>query len=120
MGAAEIAAAPSPLIEALRLSARRPENAKSVASLMHAINRFRRPRPESVLKSAELAAIRTSTIFVLGADDPYLSVEHARQSNRFSVSPSTRCPQDTVRGWSIPSTLRVWSRLIWRSANVKF
>jgi pimeloyl-ACP methyl ester carboxylesterase len=47
---------------------------------MHAINRFRRPRPESVLKSAELAAIRTSTIFVLGADDPYLSVEHARPS----------------------------------------
>jgi pimeloyl-ACP methyl ester carboxylesterase len=34
------------LIEALRLSARKPENARTVASLMHAIDRFRRPRPE--------------------------------------------------------------------------
>jgi pimeloyl-ACP methyl ester carboxylesterase len=51
-----------------------------VASLMHAINRFRRPRPESVLTSAELAAITAPTIFILGSDDPYLSVERARPS----------------------------------------
>jgi pimeloyl-ACP methyl ester carboxylesterase len=61
-GSAEVAAAPDSLIEALRLSARRPENARTVASLMHAIDRFRRPRPESVLTSAELAAITTPTI----------------------------------------------------------
>jgi pimeloyl-ACP methyl ester carboxylesterase len=79
-GSAEIAAAPDPLIEALRLSARRPENARTVASLMHAIDRFRRPRPESVLTSTELAAITTPTIFILGSDDPYLSVERARLS----------------------------------------
>ena len=48
-GSAEAAAAPDSLIEALRLSVRRPENARTVASLMHAIDRFRRPRPESVL-----------------------------------------------------------------------
>src|SRR5262249_7526043 len=42
--------------------------------------RFRRPRPESVLTSAELAAITTPTIFILGSDDPYLSVERARPS----------------------------------------
>jgi pimeloyl-ACP methyl ester carboxylesterase len=79
-GSAEIAAAPESLIEALRLSARRPQNARTVASLMHAIDRFRRPRPESVLTTAELAAITTPTIFILGSDDPYLSVERARPS----------------------------------------
>lgn len=79
-GSAEVAAAPEALIEALRLSARRPENAKTVASLMHAIDRFRRPRAESVLTTAELAAITTPTTFILGSDDPYLSVERARLS----------------------------------------
>jgi pimeloyl-ACP methyl ester carboxylesterase len=79
-GSAEIAAAPESLIEALRLSARRPENARTVASLMHAIDRFRRPRPESVLTTAELAAITTPTIFIIGSDDPYLSIERARTS----------------------------------------
>ena len=79
-GSAEVAAAPDSLIEALRLSVRRPENARTVASLMHAIDQFRRPRPESVLTSAELAAITTPTIFILGSDDPYLSIERARPS----------------------------------------
>jgi pimeloyl-ACP methyl ester carboxylesterase len=80
LGSAEVAAAPDSLIEALRLSARRPENARTVASLMHAIDLFRRPRPESVLTSADLAAIMTPTIFIIGSDDPYLSVERARPS----------------------------------------
>jgi pimeloyl-ACP methyl ester carboxylesterase len=80
LGSAEVAAAPGSLIEALRLSARRPENARTVASLMHAIDRFRRPRAESVLTSAELAAITAPTTFILGSDDPYLSVEDARTS----------------------------------------
>jgi pimeloyl-ACP methyl ester carboxylesterase len=79
-GSTDIAAAPDPLIEALRLSARRPGNARTIVSLMHAIDRFRRPRPESVLTSAELAAIATPTIFILGSEDPYLSVERARTS----------------------------------------
>ena len=80
LGSADVAAAPDPLIEALRLSARRPQNARTVASLMYAIDRFRRPRPESVLCSAELAAITTPTIFILGSDDPYLPIERARPS----------------------------------------
>jgi pimeloyl-ACP methyl ester carboxylesterase len=80
MGAAEIAAAPDSLIDALRLSARRPENAGTVASLMHAIDRFRRARPESVLTGAELAAIKAPTTFILGSDDPYLPVKRARPS----------------------------------------
>jgi pimeloyl-ACP methyl ester carboxylesterase len=72
--------APDSLIEALRLSARRPENARTVASLMHAIDRFRQPRPESVLSDAELAAIRVPTLFILGSNDPYLSPRDARPS----------------------------------------
>jgi pimeloyl-ACP methyl ester carboxylesterase len=80
LGAADVTAAPDSLIEALRLSARRPGNARTVASLMHAIDRFRRGRPESVLTGAELAAITTPTTFILGSDDPYLSVEHAQPS----------------------------------------
>jgi pimeloyl-ACP methyl ester carboxylesterase len=80
LGAAEVAAAPDPLIEALRLSVRRPQNASTVASLMRAIDRFRLPRADSVLTAAELAAIRVPTAVILGSDDPYLSVERARPS----------------------------------------
>jgi pimeloyl-ACP methyl ester carboxylesterase len=79
-GAGEVAAAPDPLIEALRLCAGRPENARTVASLMHAINHFRRPRVESVLTDAELAAITIPTTFIWGSGDPYLSAERARLS----------------------------------------
>jgi pimeloyl-ACP methyl ester carboxylesterase len=68
------------LIETLHLAARRPENARTVASLMHAIDHFRRGRLESILSNAELGAINVSTTFILGSDDPYLSVEHARPS----------------------------------------
>jgi pimeloyl-ACP methyl ester carboxylesterase len=80
LGSAEVAVIPDSLLEALRLSTRRPQNARTVASLMHAINRFRRPRPESVLASTELAAIPTPTIFIWGSDDPYLSPQDARPS----------------------------------------
>jgi pimeloyl-ACP methyl ester carboxylesterase len=80
LGSAEAAAAPDALLEALRLSVRRPQNARTVASLMHAIDRFRRPRPASVLTSAQLAAITTPAIFILGPGDPYLSIERARPS----------------------------------------
>jgi pimeloyl-ACP methyl ester carboxylesterase len=47
---------------------------------MHAIDHFRRPRPESVLTSAELAAIATPTTFIWGTHAPYLSAERARPS----------------------------------------
>ena len=80
LGAAEVKAAPASLIDALSLSAQRPDNARTVASLMHAIDRFRRPRPESVLTGAELAAISIPTAFILGSDDPYLTPEDARPS----------------------------------------
>ncbi|HET7046842.1 MAG TPA: alpha/beta hydrolase [Solirubrobacteraceae bacterium] len=80
LGHAEVSAAPDSLIEALRLSARRPENARTVTSLMHAIDHFRRPRPESVLTGPELAAIATPTMFIWGTHAPYLSAQRARPS----------------------------------------
>jgi pimeloyl-ACP methyl ester carboxylesterase len=80
LGAAEVAAAPDSLIDALRLSARRPENARTVTSLMHAIDHFRRPRTESLLTTREVAAIAIPTMFIWGADAPYLSAERARPS----------------------------------------
>jgi pimeloyl-ACP methyl ester carboxylesterase len=80
LGSVEVRMAPESLLETLRLSARRPENARTVASLMHAIDHFRRPRAESVLSDAELAAIRAPTLFVLGSSDPYLSPQAARPS----------------------------------------
>jgi pimeloyl-ACP methyl ester carboxylesterase len=80
LGRAEVKMAPDSLIEALCLTARQPDNARTVASLMHAIDRFRRPRAESVLTDAELAAIRVPTLFILGSNDPYLSPQDARPS----------------------------------------
>ncbi|HEY6887614.1 MAG TPA: alpha/beta hydrolase [Solirubrobacter sp.] len=80
LGHAEIATAPAALVEALRLAGRRSGNARTIASLMHAIDAFRRPRPESVLTGAELTAIVTPTMFVWGTDDPYLSPADARPS----------------------------------------
>ena len=82
LGHAEVAAAPAALLEALRLSSRRSANTQTIASLMHAIDRFRRPRPESVLTSAELTAIATPTQFIWGTDDPYLSADRARPAIR--------------------------------------
>jgi pimeloyl-ACP methyl ester carboxylesterase len=78
LGRAEIAAAPASLIDALRLSARRPGNARTVSSLMHAIDHFRQPRRESVLTTPELRAIAVPTMFIWGAHAPYLAAERAR------------------------------------------
>jgi pimeloyl-ACP methyl ester carboxylesterase len=80
LGSAEVATSPAALLEVLRLAGRRPSNARSIASLMHAIDRFRRPRPESVLSNAELGAIRAPVSFILGTEDPYLSPAQARSS----------------------------------------
>jgi pimeloyl-ACP methyl ester carboxylesterase len=80
LGAAEVADAPPLLIDALRLAARRPSNARTVASMMHAIDRFRKPRPESTLTEVELAAIKIPTTFIWGSDDPYLTPRDAQPS----------------------------------------
>jgi len=68
------------LLDALRFAVRRPGNARTVGALMHAINGFRRPRPESVMTPDELGRVDASTLFVWGTDDPYLSPEGGRPS----------------------------------------
>ncbi len=80
LGQAEVAAMPDALIDALRLSARRPGNARTVSSLMRAIDHFRRPRRESVLTLPELRGITIPTMFIWGASAPYLSAALARPS----------------------------------------
>jgi pimeloyl-ACP methyl ester carboxylesterase len=72
------AAAPDELLDLLRLAARRKGNARTVNSLMHAIDGFRRPRPESVMTDAELRRIRVPTMFCWGTEDPFLSPFKAR------------------------------------------
>ena len=75
---AAAAAAPDDLVDVLRLAGRRSGNAKTVNSLMHAIDEFRRPRPDSVMTDAELAQITVPTMFCWGTGDPFLSPAQAR------------------------------------------
>jgi pimeloyl-ACP methyl ester carboxylesterase len=74
---AAVVAMPDELVETLHLAGRKRDNAHTVASLMHAINRFRRPRPESVMSDHELGQIDVPTLFCWGKDDRYLSPERA-------------------------------------------
>jgi len=80
MSPAAAAAAPDELLDLLRLAARRKGNARTVNSLMHAIDGLRRPRPESVMTDAELHRIRMPTMFCWGTEDPFLSPSKARPS----------------------------------------
>ena len=73
-------AAPDDLLDVLRLAAGRPGNAKTVNSLMHAIDGFRRPRPDSVMTDAELGQINVPTMFCWGTGDPFLSPALGRHS----------------------------------------
>jgi pimeloyl-ACP methyl ester carboxylesterase len=73
-------AMPGELVDVLRWSSHHGRNARSVASLMYAIDRFRHPRPECVMSDAELARIDSPTLFCWGRDDPFLSPEQARTS----------------------------------------
>jgi pimeloyl-ACP methyl ester carboxylesterase len=75
---AAAAAAPDELLDVLRLGARRPGNARTVAALMHAIDGFRHPRAESVMTDAELGQITAPTLFCWGTNDPFLSPAQAR------------------------------------------
>ncbi len=80
LGPAAAKALPGELVDVLRWSSRQWSNARSVASLMYAIDRFRHPRVESVMSDAELARIDSPTLLILGRDDPFLSPDQARSS----------------------------------------
>jgi pimeloyl-ACP methyl ester carboxylesterase len=77
---AAAAAAPDDLLDVLRLAGHRKGNASTVASLMHAIDGFRRPRPESVMTDRELGRISVPTLFCWGTEDPFLTPAQARPS----------------------------------------
>jgi pimeloyl-ACP methyl ester carboxylesterase len=77
-GDAAAAAAPIELLDALRFATRRPGTARSVAALMHAINGFRRPRPENEMDADELGRVTVPTLFLWGTKDPYLAPGDAR------------------------------------------
>lgn len=66
---AAAAAAPDDLLCALRLAARRPGNARTVTSLMRAIDGFR-PRAGSIMTDRELGQITAPTMFCLATGDP--------------------------------------------------
>jgi len=78
MGRAATAAAPRPLLDALRFASRRPGNARTIGALLHAVDGFRRPRPESVMSADELGRITAPTAFLWGTDDAYLAPDVAR------------------------------------------
>jgi pimeloyl-ACP methyl ester carboxylesterase len=44
---------------------------------MHAIDEFRRPRPETLMSDDELARIRVPALFYWGREDPFLSPQRA-------------------------------------------
>jgi pimeloyl-ACP methyl ester carboxylesterase len=77
---AAAAAMPDDLVDVLRLAARRPGNARTVASLMQAIDHFREPRAEMVMTDGELGRITAPAMFVLGTADPFLTPALARPS----------------------------------------
>ena len=75
---AAAAGAPDDLVDVLRLAGGRSGKAPTVASLMHAIDGFRRPRPSSVMTDAELGQITVPVMFCWGTDDPFLAPAQAR------------------------------------------
>jgi pimeloyl-ACP methyl ester carboxylesterase len=81
-GLSPVAAAemPDEMVEVLRMAVRRKGNARTVASLMAAINTFHRPRPDSVMSDEDLGRISVPTIFCLGRSDPFLRPAEARPS----------------------------------------
>jgi pimeloyl-ACP methyl ester carboxylesterase len=78
LSAAAAATAPAELLDVLRLAAWRKGNARTVASLMHAIDGFRRPRPASIMTGGELRQITASSLFCVGIGDPFLAPARAR------------------------------------------
>jgi pimeloyl-ACP methyl ester carboxylesterase len=78
MGRAATAAAPRPLLDALRFASRRPGNARTIGALLHAIDGIRRPRPESVMSADELGRVTAPTAFLWGTDDAYMAPAAAR------------------------------------------
>ena len=90
---------PDELVDVLHLACRRRGNPKTVASLMHAIDGFRHPRPETLMSDGELARIQTPTLFYWGREDPFLSPQQrAGPSLRSLVHTCTRSTEGMLLG----------------------
>lgn len=77
---AAAAGMPDDLVDVLRLAARRPGNARTVAALMQAIDHFREPRAEMAMTDDEFGRITAPAMFCVGTSDPFLSPAQARPS----------------------------------------
>jgi pimeloyl-ACP methyl ester carboxylesterase len=77
---AAAAGASDDLLDVLRLASRRVGNARTVASVMHAIDHLRRARADSVMSDSELGQISAPTMFCWGRGDPFLTPGQARPS----------------------------------------
>lgn len=82
LGAADAAGLPAGTGRLLQRFGGRPDYARAVASLMHAIARFRSGQPTSVLSDAELAGIEIPTTLIMGSADPFLSPDSASDAIR--------------------------------------
>ena len=77
---AAVQSMPDELVDVLRMACRRKGNPRTVASLMHAIDGFRRPRPGTLMTNDELSRIEAPISFYWGRGDPFLSPQRARPS----------------------------------------
>lgn len=80
LGFAAARGAPADLVDVLRLCGRRRGNARTVASLLHAIDGFRRPRRANVMSAAELGQLKIPALFIWGSDDAYLRPDQGRSA----------------------------------------
>ena len=104
---AAVRSMPDELVDILRIACRRKGNPKTVASLMHAIDEFRRPRPETLMSDSELARIQIPTLFYWGREDPFLSPRRRARRSRRSPAPScTRLPEGMLPGSRTQSIVR--------------
>ena len=71
---------PDEMVTVLHLACRRKGNPGTVASLMHGIDGFRRPRAGTLMSDEELSRIETPALFYWGRQDPFLSPNRARPS----------------------------------------
>jgi pimeloyl-ACP methyl ester carboxylesterase len=102
---AAVRSMPDELVDILRLACRRKGNPKTVASLMHAIDGFRRPRPETLMSDNELADPNAHAV-LLGARRSVPRTAPGAALN--SKDPRCRIARG---GWRTRSLVREFSRL---------
>ncbi|RRO15083.1 alpha/beta hydrolase [Saccharopolyspora rhizosphaerae] len=80
LGRADAANAPRELVEVARLSSRRPGNVRTLTTWLRELDGLRKPRPGSVLSSADVESVRAPCLFLWGEDDPVMRLDRARSA----------------------------------------